>query len=187
MVLSSRSLVNFTYTTVQKGRKTSALSHISQPWIKLSLVNQWRRKCDGLHQVMHVNTLWTAAVFWVRKRQCDCGRGRLWRNWNQAIVTKVCTLADLYRMFHWSSDTQPQFTQCLWDDNNEQSVPHQQTPQQPATSWWALLCFPSKYCGTHSQRGPQRIGQWSNTYKDNSTPPSHFLLYFVDIITMLLM
>jgi hypothetical protein len=28
------------------------------------------------------------------------------------------------------------------DDNDEQSMPHQWTPQQPATSWWALLCCP---------------------------------------------
>ena len=44
------------------------------------------------------------------------------------------------------------------EDDDEQSMPHQRTWQQPATSWWALL-LPSKYSGAHTQSEPLRKGQ----------------------------
>jgi len=46
--------------------------------------------------------------------------------------------------------------------------------------------LPSEQCSTHIHRGPQRKGHNEASHiNDGSSPPSVFLLYFAEIITLL--
>jgi hypothetical protein len=72
------------------------------------------------------------------------------------------------------------------EDEEEEKKPDQQTVQQEASSWWTLTSRPGK-SRVHNYTGGPR-GKKSNEVlhiNDSSSPLSIFLLFFTEVITLL--
>jgi len=111
---------------------------------------------------------------WVRLWHCGHGGGeRLWRSWNWATLQGECACKQSY--YTKNIPVQKWHTPSASEDKQGEPLDRQQ-----ATSNLVLdtALLPSKQCGTHIQRGLQKKGQ-------SSPLLSLFLLYFVEIMTLL--